>query len=241
MLGELARKIARKGFVGPQYRGVLGKARFAFESVVARKDFLFVATPESFAAVPAPAAGPLELHTISSFDELGPYAADLEREYYPGFLDAWRAPFGWGEELVLGTVEGQAACFHWLQRGSAAGVPVYWGSLLAGDARMLRAGVAPSFRRQGLNTLMDHMLLDRLFAAGMARVYIECHRNNVPSIRAFLKAGFRPLRLFTVVELRPFRSFLRWASAAAVRRELLELGIEVSDPGTPCPAGESLS
>jgi ribosomal protein S18 acetylase RimI-like enzyme len=227
MLGGILARIRRRGFDGPFYRGVRGKLRFVAESTVARSEIVFVCTPESFAAAPRPTGPSLELHPVERYADLEPFRAALEAEYHPGYLDGWRAPFTWGERAVVGTVEGKVACYNWMQFGTRAGFPTYWGRMFQGEARVLRGGVAPSFRRSGLNTLMKHRLLERFFGEGATRVYAECYKYNLPSVRTLLKIGFYPVGLLRVVELGPARNFVKWLPIERAYAEFRALGIDL--------------
>ena len=229
MLKDLSTRIARKGFVGPRYRGLMGKARFALESTVARQELFFVNTLESFRAVEVPEDVGLTLHRIREFADFAPFTAGVEAEYYPGYVEAWRAPFTWGEQAVIGTVDGRVASYNWMQYGMPAGFPTYWGRMFAGEARFIRGGVVPSFRRGGLNTLMKYRLLERFFGEeGITRVYAECYKNNLPSVRTLLRLGFRAVALLTVLEMPPLRGFIRWSSIDRVKAEFLEQGVDLA-------------
>jgi ribosomal protein S18 acetylase RimI-like enzyme len=237
MLSRIAVKIARKGFTGPRYVGLGGKLRFLRESTLARRELIFAATPESFAAAPEPQGPPLELHPVRAPAELEPFRAGLEAAWYPGLVESFAPPLGWGEEAVIGTVDGQVACYCWMQSGTPEGFPTYYGRLLAREARILRAGVAPSFRRSGLNKLTMHRLLARAFAAGTERVWAECYLHNLPAARTFLRIGFRAVGVVTVLEAPPLRGFVRWSpldgAAALYRRHGVDL---LAAPASTSPA-----
>jgi GNAT superfamily N-acetyltransferase len=219
MLAGVAARVRKKGFEGPFYRGALGKLRFVAESTLWRRELVFAATPAGLAPAPATEL-PLVLHPVRSFAEVEPFRAGLEAEYYPGYVEPWRDPFTWGETAVVGTVDGAAACFAWLQRGTPEGFPTYYNRIFEGEARILRVGVVPSFRRRGLNTLLLHRMLEGLFAEGASRVFIECYQYNVPSARAFVRVGFRAVGLITVVELPMMNGFIRWAPPGRAAEEL---------------------
>ncbi|HSU13292.1 GNAT family N-acetyltransferase [Longimicrobium sp.] len=238
MLSELAAKIRRKGFTGPRYVGLGGKLRFLRESTLARRELVFAATPESFAAAPAPQGPPLELHRIRAAAGLEPFRAGLAAAWYPGLVESFAPPLGWGEEAVIGTVDGEVACYCWMQFGTAEGFPTYYGRMLEREARILRAGVAPAFRRSGLNKLTMHRLLERSFAAGAERVWAECYLHNLPAARTFLRIGFRAVGVLTVLEAPPLRGFVRWSSldpaAALYRRHGVDL-LAAPSPASPSP------
>ena len=235
MFRNLAARLQRRGFDGPFYRGFRGKLRFALESTVARTEIVFIATPESFAAAPRPTGPDLELHPAECFADLEPFRAGLEAEYHPGYIDSWSAPFTWGERAVVGTVGGRVACYNWMQFGTRQGFPTYWGRMFEGEARVLRGGVVPAFRRGGLNTLMKHRLLEQFFSQGMSRVYAECYKYNVPSVRTLLKIGFYPVGLIRVLEVGPARNFVKWLPVERIAGEFREMGIDLSPPATHRP------
>jgi ribosomal protein S18 acetylase RimI-like enzyme len=226
-LAGLLARFQKKGFEGPYYRGILGKARFLLESVGWRTEFVFAGTRESLALACPLRSTKLILARVTSFSELETFRGELEREYYQGYLEAWRRPFTWGEQLVIGTVDGRIAAFAWVQRGTQEGFPTYYGRLFESDARILRVGVVPSFRRQGLNSAMMHGLLERLLAEGFRRVFAESHKYNVPSVRTFLKVGFRAVGAIRIVTVPGGREFLRWASSADFESHLRELDINL--------------
>jgi GNAT superfamily N-acetyltransferase len=211
-MADLGRRLRSMGFEGPAYRGVRGKLRFVLESTLWREEIVFVATRESFEAA-GDAPGPtVELVAIAGFEELAPFAAQLEGHYYPGYLERWRGPFSWGERAVLALLDGEVAAYNFYQTGTAAGAPTYWGRLLADDMRTLRAAVMPPFRRRGVNRMMKRKLLRTFFESGKTRVYAECYRNNVPSARSFIAAGYKPIGELKVIEGVPLRNFVRWKS-----------------------------
>jgi RimJ/RimL family protein N-acetyltransferase len=235
MLRGLIDRARRKGFTGPRYAGARGKLRFAAESTVRRRELVFAATPESAAGVPAPGGPPLELHRVRSFAELEPFRAGLDAAYWPGLVDSFRAPFTWGEEAVVGTIGGRPACYCWMQFGTREGYPTYYGRMFEREARILRAGVAPEFRRHGPNKITMHRLLERSFAAGVERVWAECYLHNVPAARTFLRIGFRPVGVLEVLELPGMRGFVRWSAVDAVLDELRRDGVDLAPPSAPPP------
>lgn len=218
------RGLRARGFDGPRYTGLRGRLRFVVESTLWRRELVFVCTPASFAAARGDDAPDLVLHDVADADGWEPFRAGLEAAWYPGIVERLREPFGWGEQAVVGTVDGRVASYNWMQRGTREGVPTYYGRMMEDDARILRGSVAPAFRRRGLNTSMKRALLRRLFASGATRVLAECYLNNVPSVRTLLRLGFRAVGVLTVVEAPPLRGFVRW-ERADVAAELARLGI----------------
>jgi len=227
---RLARLLARfrtMGFDGPYYIGVRGKARFLIESLMWRTEFIFEGTRQSFELVRPPAPTELALTPVTSFAGLEMFRAQLDAEFYQGYIEGWRRPFTWGEQAVIGTIGSRIAAFAWIQRGTAEGFPTYYGHLFEKDARILRVGVVPTFRRQGLNSAMMRGLLDSLLAEGFRRVFAESHKYNLPSVRTFLKVGFRTVGTIRVVKLPGKKEIVRWLPSADIERHLLDLDLRM--------------
>lgn len=223
-LARLLARIRTVGFEGPFYEGISGKLRFVLEAVAWRREFVFLGTRDSLASAVPPVASELELLVVDSFDGVKRFEAELDGQYYPGFLQTWRRPFTWGEQLVVGILGGRIAAFAWVQRGTTEGFPTYYGRLLDRDARILRVGVAPSFRRRGLNSRMMYSVLERLLESGCVRVFAESHKYNLPSVRTFLKAGFRVVGVLTVLRVPGRGEVVRWSSDD-VERHLRDLAM----------------
>lgn len=228
-LAKLLARFQRAGFAGPFYRGFRGKARFLFESLAWRTEFVFLATRKSFAKVPRPKPAKFALTHVASFAELEKYRSQLDIEYYPGYLDGWRRPFTWGEQAAIGTMDGRIAAFAWTQRGTPDGYPTYYGRLFEADARILRVGVVPTFRGQGLNSSMMHQLLGHLIEEGFQRVFAESHKYNLPSVRTFLRVGFRIVGAITVLTLPGEKHFVSWMSPDDIGPHLDELGLRANE------------
>ncbi len=221
-LRRYGQRVSRKGFAGPFHRGVRGKLRFAFESLVYRRERVFVLHPGEFRAAPTPYIPGFRVERISSPETLEPYREALEAAWYPGLLESWRGPWSWGERLYLGLLEGAPVSYNWLQQGTPEGFGTYWGRFFEGEYRILRGAVAPSWRGQGGNTAMKHAILSELFARGATRVYAECYAHNVPSVRTLRALGFREVGQLTVVELPGVRGFIRWSTAQTERPDAAE-------------------
>ena len=222
--GLLAR-FKTMGFEGPFYRGARGKLRFLIESAIWRREFLFLGTRDSLATTATAGGPPLRVLEAKSFDELERYRSQLDADYYPGFLENWRRPFSWGESVVLALANDEVAAFAWIQRGSKTGFPTYYSRLLEDEARILRVGVVPRFRRQGINSQLMRACLQRLIGEGFGRVYAESHKYNVPSVRTFLKAGFRIDGLMSVLSVPGSGERIRWSSPSVIDAHLREIGI----------------
>ena len=70
---------------------------------------------------------------------------------------------------------------------------------------------------------MMYTLLERLLAEGFVRVFAESHKYNVPSVRTFLKVGFRAVALLTVVSIPGTGELVRWGSLRDVETHLRDL------------------
>jgi GNAT superfamily N-acetyltransferase len=182
----------RRGFVGPRYEGIIGRLRFLYQHFVTRTDIVLLARSDVW----TPQIGQpseLVLQWIDRWEDLTPYAPALDAEYFEGFTRGWQPIFGWGEKLALAMLDDRVAGFGWVQTGSAEGLFCEYTLLWEGDRRVLRVGVLPSQRGRGVNTRFYSLLLDQLFSSGAGRVLIDCTVDNVPSLRAQMKAGFRPI------------------------------------------------
>jgi ribosomal protein S18 acetylase RimI-like enzyme len=182
----------RRGFVGPRYAGWLGKLRLLLQHTLYRTDVVLVAEP-SDPLLSVAAGERLALRRIQTWNAFTPFASELDAGFHPGYGKAWQAVFGWGETLVVALQGERLAGFGWLQTGTRDGVPCPYGRVFEGEYRILRVGVLPAFRRQAINTRFYAQLLEELFAAGAKRVYIDCTKDNLPSLRAQIRAGFRPV------------------------------------------------
>lgn len=215
MFGSIRRGIAkfmRKGFVGPHYTGLNGKLRFAFESLIVRRELAFVLERDDFRRDSIGSAEGVVLVRIQDLQQLEFHKEQLESAWYPGVTSTWHGPLSWGERLYIGFLGNVPVAFNFVQEGSAAGFPFYWGTLLAGEYRILRAGVAPAFRGKGINKAMKKHILSELFAAGASRVLADCYELNVPTVRTYRSMGFRPIGRLVVLEIPGLRGFIRWSS-----------------------------
>jgi RimJ/RimL family protein N-acetyltransferase len=74
---------------------------------------------------------------------------------------------------------------------------------------------------------MMHQLLEDLLEDGFQRVFAESHKYNVPSVRTFLRVGFRLVSAIIVLTLPRERQFVRWCSSDDLESHLRELGIRL--------------
>jgi ribosomal protein S18 acetylase RimI-like enzyme len=194
---EVVHRLRTRGLVGPAYEGLVGKARLAFEELVARREVVLLAEPANLVDDTGENVG-LQLMFVRSLPGLAKHADQIDAAYHPGYTARWRPAFDRGEELVLAFRGGRVAGFGWVQTGTREGIPCHYRVITTGEARILRVGVLPAFRRQGVNTAFYVLLLKELFSRGARRVYIDSSRNNLPSLRAQLRAGFRPIATILV-------------------------------------------
>lgn len=220
MLNTLRRRLQNTGLVGPAYKGALGKLRLVKEHFVVRTEVVSVATRGAVPEETGAEREPLRLQILVDVAELEPFRAQLDAAYYPGFTAKWAAPFTWGETLILGLADEAVTTFTWVQRGTPAGFPCYYGPLLEGEARILRAGVLPAFRGHGVYARLNRAVVRQLFADGIERVYIDCYRGNVPALKSHIRSGFRPIALIRVVPAFGLGPFIRWQPLPNDLREL---------------------
>ena len=129
--------------------------------------------------------------------------------------------------MALGLIRDEVAGFYWIQDGTPAGNHCYYGVLLKGDARILRAGVVPSRRRQGVYTQLTRDLLYHLTEQGVRRVYVECTERNIASLRAHVRAGFRPIGCIRVVGGALAAAHVRWGSPDRLIDDLSQEGVPI--------------
>ena len=203
-------RVERSGLTGPAYEGWTGKLRYAFESLVFRREHVFALEAAAFPGVPVPDGPELGIRFVTTPDEYLAHEASIDRQWYAGFARKWVSAFGWGERAVIALEDDQVVGFSWLQRGEERGYPHYYGRLFEGEWRILRQAVAPGARGRGVHRRMTHAILGRLFADGAVRVFIECYENNVPSRKTFARVGFRPIATLEILELPLLGGFVRW-------------------------------
>jgi ribosomal protein S18 acetylase RimI-like enzyme len=183
--------------------------RQAYQALFTRREVILIAERDD-ASAPTGDDVPLTLRIVRSHPELEPWAAVVDAAYHPGYAEAWRAPLEWGEQLVLATVGEEVLGFGWLQVGTKDGLGCYYGKTFLDEYRVLRVGVLPAFRRRGVNRSFYRHLLRDLFSRGARRVYVDCARDNIPSLKAQLAAGFRPVAEIEVRGPILGENFVRW-------------------------------
>lgn len=229
MIPERFVRWRNRGFVGPRYRGVLGTLRFLFQELVVRNEIVFGWCRESLPEILDHSA---KLLFLTAYDDIRPYSDIINAEYHEGYTHQWASAFGWGEELALLLKNDMPVGFGWVQTGHESFSGCHWGLVGPGEYRVGRVGVLPSKRRRGYNTLFYRLLLTSLAERGANRVYVECFKDNVPSVRAILRGGFRPIGEIRVLG-RLAGGYVRWLRFGP------EIGIPDVEAGnnTPGPAG----
>lgn len=114
----------------------------------------------------------------ADLDEL----AEIERAAFP---DPWPRQ-GIAEELeaasalvLVGSLPGQMQLSGWICF-----------RLLPGEAELLRVGVIPVARREGLGRALVAAGLDRLGELGLSRCFLEVRRGNLPARALYEAFGF---------------------------------------------------
>lgn len=209
MFGPASQRIRSIGFVGPHYQGLFGKLRFVWERLILASEVLFVVDAKSVPVDKAPRVD-FDVHWLQSAEDLESYIGSINAAYYPGYADRMRLQFSWGEQLMLAVVERDLAGFIWLQAGSERPTMTYFGPLLNGEGRLLRAAVLPAFRGQGIYTALLTKVLNVLLDGEFRTVYIDCSLHNVAAYRAHLATGFRPLALARVMRCLGRKPFVSW-------------------------------
>lgn len=218
-LSTLLRKVRVSGFVGPRFAGFRGKLRLLYQDLVIRTDVVLTATPESSSQTFREVDLSVNLQLYKSYAEFEPHASDLDVAYYRGYAAAWKQIFNWGEILALALKNGQVVGFGWIQQGSPEGRIFHYGHLFRGEYRILRVGVLPNYRRRGINSAFYSLLLRHLFDMGASRVYIDCNKDNIPSLKAQIRAGFRPIGEIRVLGPLLGRDFIRWQKCMTSAQE----------------------
>jgi RimJ/RimL family protein N-acetyltransferase len=124
-----------------------------------------------------------------------------------GFLGVGAHAYGcWHEgELV-------ALCVYWF--GDRYRTRNFW-PLEEGEAKLVQIVVAPQARGKGVASRLIARSRDDMLGRGFRRTYARIWHSNVPSLRAFERAGWG--RIATVVEVNPLRLSRPWRISASSR------------------------
>lgn len=100
-------------------------------------------------------------------------------------VDAWSEQ-GWREEF-----EAEPGTRHVVVAERGGGVVGYASLLIGPDvAEVLRVGVDPAVRRQGVGRMLLADLLDAARSAGAPAVMLEVRADNEPAVGLYGRAGF---------------------------------------------------
>ena len=208
---KIVQKLGVFGFSGPKYSGLAGKIRLVLQELFFHKEIILVAVPESFVVNNDKMNPDVSIKVISSYQDCKDYIRAFEAAYYVRYTDAWPRHFEAGEKLVLAFDGNKVAGFVWLQQGTTV-KGTYYIRLLKDECRTYREGVFPEFRGKKIYSTMKSLILENLFQNGATRVYVDVFKDNIPSLKAQLNAGFKEFGEISVVNIPfSFRKFIRWS------------------------------
>ncbi len=149
-----------------------------------------------------------------------------------GLADAGtvRDRFKAGRRAFAASSAAQIVAYAWVSQGvECIGELERHLELRDGEAYIWDCGTLPQFRRQGLYISLLRYVVATLRGEGIQRAWIGASIQNVPSIRAFARAGFQPVLTLTYVHLFAFRRLRvqgdRTASPALIADAKWSLGI----------------
>lgn len=93
-----------------------------------------------------------------------------------------------------------AVCFYW--HGNRYLTRNFW-PLVGGEAKLVQIVALPDMRGRGIATMLIAASCHDMMRQGFNRVYARIWHSNVPSIRAFERAGWQ--RIALILEINPFR------------------------------------
>lgn len=152
-------------------------------------------------ASPAVASGPVRLQTNSPF-RVGP-VDDLAITSSQDPLIREQAGYGgpgshayacFDENGIVGI------CFYWF--GDRYRTRNYW-PLVESEAKLVQIVSIPELRGRGVATQLIAMSSQDMMHKGFSRVYARVWHSNIPSLRAFERAGWA--RVALVIEVNPLR------------------------------------
>jgi GNAT superfamily N-acetyltransferase len=151
--------------------------------------------------------GPLEAASVEASD------IALLREQTWLFGDGAHAYGCWQSGQLV------ALCVYWF--GERYRTRNFW-PLAAGEAKLVQIVVAPQARGKGIASRLIERSQQAMLSHGFQRTYARIWHSNVPSLRAFERAGWN--RIATVLEVNPLRLRRPWRFStrlrAAIGREL---------------------
>jgi ribosomal protein S18 acetylase RimI-like enzyme len=107
-----------------------------------------------------------------------------------------------GSRAFAGWEAGELVCYGWVSTGSECiGELATMLRLAPGHAYVWDCATLPAHRRRGLYTELLRVIVARLGAEGLLRLWIGASLSNGPSLRAFASAGFTPVLVVTHARL----------------------------------------
>jgi len=124
-----------------------------------------------------------------------------------GYFGAGAHAYGcWYDERLAGV------CFYWF--GDRYRTRNFW-PLDAGEAKLVQIVVVPEARGRGIASELIARSRAAMRTRGFRRLYARIWHSNVPSLRAFERAGWG--RIATVLEVNPLRLSKPWRIMAPNR------------------------
>jgi ribosomal-protein-alanine N-acetyltransferase len=96
---------------------------------------------------------------------------------------------GWGEDEILGLLLERNVVTQRMTVGGKL-IAFIMSRLAGGEAEILSAAVAPTWRGRGLSRQLLDLHLRRLAGLGIRAVYLEVGERNAPACRLYGRAGF---------------------------------------------------
>jgi RimJ/RimL family protein N-acetyltransferase len=198
-----------RGYIGPKYDGLAGKFRLLKDIKVGHFEIISFAEPswweKPFAPDPAMSIG-----IFKSLDEAARYLPEMQEAYGRDFQGRWQTFFSREQWLLLSFHGKSLSSFVWVQDGNV-GAASHYVQLQPNELRIFRGGVLPQFRRKGVSTMRHILLLQHLFSLGYTRIYTDAYEDNIYSVRAHRKAGYRHFgRCLVKPSFRKGRDFIKW-------------------------------
>ncbi|HEX6384007.1 MAG TPA: GNAT family N-acetyltransferase [Anaerolineae bacterium] len=142
---------------------------------------------------------PIEPRVEARFKEIGPeLAGALAQAMGRSAAESVQQRLAGNRCAFALSVEGELASYCWISQGvEQVGEMERTIRLPAGEAYIWDCATLPAYRRQGLYTALLCLMVQRLAAEGLQRIWIGANLDNLPSLRAFARAGFRPVLTLT--------------------------------------------
>lgn len=158
---------------------------------------------------------PVEPRTEARFAECGPASGEaLARAMGHDDAQEVRRHLQGARRCFVAWVGEEIASYCWLSVGEEeVGEMERVIQLPAGEAYIWNCATLPRFRRQRLYTALLNFMIRRLAAEEFRRIWVGANRENVPSLRAFETAGFRPAVTMTYARLHTLSMLLVKADA----------------------------